>query len=111
MSSTLRPSQSAASSVRILRNTSLPRSSSNSFLRTLSCNGSALVSSAASSTRFTSCKSNDGESMGGGFDVNRCVGLLLRYFDQRFARELENRQERHDELRHALFRREEVSKF
>src|SRR3954464_8711316 len=111
MSSTLRPSQSAASSVRILRSTSLPRSSSNSFLRSLSCNGSALVSSAASSTRFTSCKSNDGESMGGGFDVNRCIGLLLRDFNQRFARKLEDREESHHELRHAFLRREELREF
>ena len=80
-------------------------SSSNSFFKSDNCRGSALVSSAASSTRFTSCTSNDSESMGR-FHINRRIRLLLRHFDQSLARELENRKECHNELRHAVSRTE-----
>src|SRR5881227_1705141 len=107
MSSTLRPCQSDASSAMILRSTSLPNSSSKSFFKSDNCRGSALVSSAASSTRFTSCTSNDSESMGR-FHINRRIRLLLRHFDQSLARELENRKECHNELRHAVSRTEQL---
>src|ERR1035437_7842117 len=94
----------------MLPNASLPSSSSNSFFKSASGSGSLAVSNAASSIRFTSCKLNDGESMGQ-FHIYRCVGFLLRELDQGFARQLEYREKGHDQLRNPELRVEQLGEF